>query len=45
MDVRIIVSDIEEKLLELKQMIIKYETENKTLKIKINDMKKYIKNK
>tara|TARA_R110002020_G_scaffold182063_4_gene377382 strand:- start:749 stop:886 length:138 start_codon:yes stop_codon:yes gene_type:complete len=45
MDVRLVVGDIEEKLLELKEMIIKYETENKALKIKINEMKKYIKNK
>ena len=45
MDVRLVVGEIEEKLLELKQMIIKYETENKALKLKINDMKKYIKNK
>ncbi len=45
MDVRLVVGDIEEKLLELKQMIIKYETENKALKLKVADMKKYIKNK
>jgi len=45
MDVRIVVGDIEEKLLELKEMIIKYETENKALKLKIIEMKKYIKNK
>ena len=45
MDVRLVVSDIEEKLLELKEMIIKYETENKALKIRINEMKKFIKNK
>ncbi len=45
MDVRLVVGDIEEKLLELKEMIIKYETENKALKIRINEMKKFIKNK
>tara|TARA_R110002126_G_scaffold192415_2_gene340556 strand:- start:379 stop:516 length:138 start_codon:yes stop_codon:yes gene_type:complete len=45
MDVRIVVGDIEEKLVELKEMIIKYETENKALKLKIIEMKKYIKNK
>tara|TARA_R110002074_G_scaffold201375_2_gene369272 strand:+ start:2464 stop:2676 length:213 start_codon:yes stop_codon:yes gene_type:complete len=45
MDVRLIMKDLDDIIVSLKEIIVKYETENKALKIKINEMKKYIKNK
>ena len=45
MDIKIIMKDLDDIILALKKEIIKYDTENKELKLKINEMKKYIKNK